>query len=106
MKRPVDTVFQDHALFLHMSIRVNVACSLMVRKVPKAARLKRADAPLELVLLGSATDRRPAQLRGTSARGLRPERIQLSVAHDAKVSGVVHEVKYFGSFTRIKMGAP
>ena len=30
----------------------------------------------------------------------RPERIKLSVAHDAKVSGVVHEVKYFGSFTR------
>lgn len=34
---------------------------------------------------------------------MRPERIQLSVAHDAKVSGVVHEVKYFGSFTRIKV---
>ena len=67
MKRPVNTFFQDHALFLPMSIRVNVAFSLMVRKVPKAARLKRADAPLELVLLGSATDRRPAQLRGTSA---------------------------------------
>ena len=62
--RPVNTVFQDYALFPHMSIRDNVAYSLMVRKVPKEARLKRADELLELVQLGSAADRRPAQLSG------------------------------------------
>jgi len=62
--RPVNTVFQDYALFPHMSIRDNVAYSLMVRKVPKTTRLKRADELLDLVQLGSAADRRPAQLSG------------------------------------------
>jgi putative spermidine/putrescine transport system ATP-binding protein len=215
--RPVNTVFQDYALFPHMSIRDNVAYSLMVRKVPKATRLKRADELLDLVQLGSAAERRPAQLSGGQrqrvalARALinepkvllldeplgaldlklreqmqtelkalqrqlgitfvfithdqhealsmsdrigvfnqgkleqvdtpqrlyntpstrfvaqfvgaanvldgaaalqltghfsamlRPERIQLGEARDAKASGVVHEVQYFGSFTRIKV---
>ena len=41
--RPVNTVFQDYALFPHMSIRDNVAYGLMVRKVAKAERLRRAD---------------------------------------------------------------
>ena len=36
--RPVNTVFQDYALFPHMSIRDNVAYALMVRKVGKAER--------------------------------------------------------------------
>ncbi|NWG73422.1 MAG: ABC transporter ATP-binding protein, partial [Rubrivivax sp.] len=36
--RPVNTVFQDYALFPHMSIRDNVAYALMVRKVVKAER--------------------------------------------------------------------
>jgi putative spermidine/putrescine transport system ATP-binding protein len=62
--RPVNTVFQDYALFPHMSIRDNVAYSLMVRKVPKVARLKRADELLDLVQLGSAAERRPVQLSG------------------------------------------
>ena len=62
--RPVNTVFQDYALFPHMSIRDNVAYSLMVRKVGKATRLKRADELLDLVQLASVGDRRPAQLSG------------------------------------------
>jgi putative spermidine/putrescine transport system ATP-binding protein len=62
--RPVNTVFQDYALFPHMSIRDNVAYGLMVRKVGKAERLKRADELLALVELQSAGDRRPAQLSG------------------------------------------
>jgi putative spermidine/putrescine transport system ATP-binding protein len=60
----VNTVFQDYALFPHMSIRDNVAYGLMVRKVAKAERLKRADELLALVELQSAGDRRPAQLSG------------------------------------------
>jgi putative spermidine/putrescine transport system ATP-binding protein len=63
--RPVNTVFQDYALFPHMNIRDNVAYALMVRKVPKVERMKRADELLALVELGGGVgDRRPAQLSG------------------------------------------
>ncbi len=62
--RPVNTVFQDYALFPHMSIRDNVAYSLMVRKVGKAERSRRADELLAQVELAGVGDRRPAQLSG------------------------------------------
>jgi putative spermidine/putrescine transport system ATP-binding protein len=62
--RPVNTVFQDYALFPHMSIRDNVAYALMVRKVAKAERLRKADELLDLVELSGVGDRRPAQLSG------------------------------------------
>jgi putative spermidine/putrescine transport system ATP-binding protein len=62
--RPVNTVFQDYALFPHMSIRDNVAYGLMVRKVGKAERHRRADELLALVELAGVGDRRPAQLSG------------------------------------------
>jgi putative spermidine/putrescine transport system ATP-binding protein len=62
--RPVNTVFQDYALFPHMSIRDNVAYALMVRKVGKAERLRRADELLALVELAGVGERRPAQLSG------------------------------------------
>ncbi len=62
--RPVNTVFQDYALFPHMSVRDNVAYPLMVRKVARASRAKRADELLALVALHGVGDRRPAQLSG------------------------------------------
>jgi putative spermidine/putrescine transport system ATP-binding protein len=62
--RPVNTVFQDYALFPHMSIRDNVAYPLMVRKVARSERAKRADELLALVQLPGVGDRRPAQLSG------------------------------------------
>jgi len=62
--RPVNTVFQDYALFPHMSIRDNVAYALMVRGVDKAERRRRADELLALVELAGVGDRRPAQLSG------------------------------------------
>ena len=62
--RPVNTVFQDYALFPHMSIRDNVAYALMVRKVDKGERHRRADELLALVELSGVGDRRPAQLSG------------------------------------------
>ena len=62
--RPVNTVFQDYALFPHMSIRDNVAYALMVRKVPRAERHRRAEELLALVELAGVGERRPAQLSG------------------------------------------
>jgi putative spermidine/putrescine transport system ATP-binding protein len=62
--RPVNTVFQDYALFPHMNVRDNVAYSLMLRKVPRAARERRADELLSLVRLPGVGDRRPAELSG------------------------------------------
>jgi len=62
--RAVNTVFQDYALFPHMTIRDNVAYPLMVRKVAKSERHLRADDLLALVQLPGVGDRRPAQLSG------------------------------------------
>ena len=62
--RNVNTVFQDYALFPHMSVLDNVAYGLRVRGVAKALRRTRAEAMLELVALGGLGDRRPAQLSG------------------------------------------
>ena len=62
--RPVNTVFQDYALFPHMSIRDNVAYPLMVRGVSKGERARRADELLALVQLPGVGERRPAQLSG------------------------------------------
>jgi putative spermidine/putrescine transport system ATP-binding protein len=62
--RPVNTVFQDYALFPHMSIADNVAYGLMVRGVAKAERRKQANEMLALVQLDGVGERRPAQLSG------------------------------------------
>src|SRR5512142_3236668 len=63
-ERPVNTVFQDYALFPHMTIDENIAYGLMIRKVPKAERLKRVDEMLDLVRLPGFGQRRPSQLSG------------------------------------------
>lgn len=62
--RPVNTVFQDYALFPHMNILENVAYGLMVRGVDRPTREKRALAMLELVQLPEIGARRPVQLSG------------------------------------------
>ena len=62
--RPVNTVFQDYALFPHMSILDNVAYSLMVRGVDRATRERRAHALLETVQLPDVAQRKPVQLSG------------------------------------------
>jgi putative spermidine/putrescine transport system ATP-binding protein len=62
--RPVNTVFQDYALFPHLSVLDNVAYGLMVRGMPKAERHRKAQAMLEVVALGGHGRRRPAQLSG------------------------------------------
>ncbi|MFF3357932.1 ABC transporter ATP-binding protein [Streptomyces sp. NPDC002917] len=63
-ERDVHTVFQDYALFPHMTLEQNVAYSLKVRKVPKAERLKQAREALASVRLADFGTRRPSQLSG------------------------------------------
>jgi putative spermidine/putrescine transport system ATP-binding protein len=63
-ERDVNTVFQDYALFPHMTVGENIAYGPMVRKVPKAQRIKQAEDMLELVRLPGLADRKPSQLSG------------------------------------------
>ena len=63
-RRNVNTVFQDYALFPHMSVRDNVAYGLMVKGVGRAARHSRAEEMLALVKLADYGSRKPAQLSG------------------------------------------
>ena len=63
-ERDVNTVFQDYALFPHMSIGENVAYGLRIRKVPRAERRRRVDEILDLVRLPGVAHRRPPQLSG------------------------------------------
>jgi putative spermidine/putrescine transport system ATP-binding protein len=62
--RDVNTVFQDYALFPHMSVGDNVAYGLMVRKVPKAERERRVRDALAMVRLEGYEKRRPSQMSG------------------------------------------
>ena len=62
--REVNTVFQDYALFPHLTIAENVAYGLKVRKVPKAERDKLVQEALEQVQLAQVATRRPSQLSG------------------------------------------
>ena len=63
-RRNVNTVFQDYALFPHMSVRDNVAYGLMVKGVDRKTRLDRAEEMLSLVKLPGYGDRKPGQLSG------------------------------------------
>ncbi len=63
-RRAVNTVFQDYALFPHMSVRDNVAYGLMVTGVPKRERLAEAERALAMVRLDGMGHRKPAQLSG------------------------------------------
>jgi putative spermidine/putrescine transport system ATP-binding protein len=62
--RDVNTVFQDYALFPHMSVLQNVEYGLRVRRVPRAERRTRANAALEIVRLPELGGRKPVQLSG------------------------------------------
>ncbi len=62
--RAVNTVFQDYALFPHMTVGENVAYGLRIAGVAKAERAKRRDEALEMVRLPGYGERRPAELSG------------------------------------------
>jgi spermidine/putrescine transport system ATP-binding protein len=63
-ERPVNTVFQNYALFPHMTIFENVAFGLTIKKVPKKEVKQRVEEMLELVQLSGFENRKPDQLSG------------------------------------------
>jgi putative spermidine/putrescine transport system ATP-binding protein len=63
-ERPVNTVFQDYALFPHMNVIENVAYGLRVKGVGKRERQQQAGEALEMVRLPGVEGRRPVQLSG------------------------------------------
>jgi putative spermidine/putrescine transport system ATP-binding protein len=63
-ERDVNTVFQDYALFPHMTVGENVGYGLMIRKVPKSDRAARVAEILRLVRLEGYERRKPSQLSG------------------------------------------
>ncbi|MFO1039291.1 MAG: ABC transporter ATP-binding protein [Geminicoccaceae bacterium] len=63
-RRPFNTVFQDYALFPHMSVAENVGYGLLMRRTPKAEAREKVAQALRLVRLENLGDRLPAQLSG------------------------------------------
>jgi putative spermidine/putrescine transport system ATP-binding protein len=63
-ERDVNTVFQDYALFPHMTVGDNVAYGLTVRKVPKPERERRVGEAMAMVRLDGYERRKPGQLSG------------------------------------------
>lgn len=63
-KRGIGMVFQNYALFPHMTVAENLAFPLEVRKMDKSDREARVNRALDMVQLGAFGDRRPAQLSG------------------------------------------
>jgi putative spermidine/putrescine transport system ATP-binding protein len=63
-ERDVNTVFQDYALFPHMTVGDNVAYGLMVRKVAREERTRRVGEALRMVRLEGFERRKPGQLSG------------------------------------------
>jgi len=63
-ERDVNTVFQDYALFPHMTVAENVGYGLRVRRVPRRERTKRVEEALGMVQLGGFGGRKPVQLSG------------------------------------------
>jgi putative spermidine/putrescine transport system ATP-binding protein len=63
-KRNVGMLFQNYALFPHLTVAQNIAFGLEMRKIPKAEALKKADAALAMVRLEGFGTRYPHQLSG------------------------------------------
>jgi len=63
-KRDIGMVFQNYAIFPHMSVYENVAYGLKAKKVPKAEISKRVREALELVQISALSDRSPSEMSG------------------------------------------
>ena len=62
--RDTNTVFQDYALFPHMSVAQNIGYGLRIKRIPGAERQRRVDRALRMVRLEGLGTRRPNQLSG------------------------------------------
>ncbi len=62
--RPVNTVFQNYALFPHLTVEQNVAFGLRLKRVPTAETQRRVKEALEMVQLPGMEKRKPSQLSG------------------------------------------
>lgn len=83
-KRPFNTVFQDYALFPHMSVGENVAYSLRIKGIDRTTRIREATNALELVGLAGYAERRVGQLSGGQQ-----QRVALARAIVAKPSVIL-----------------
>lgn len=63
-KRGIAMVFQNYALFPHLSVAENISFGLQVRKVPRAERDQRVTRAAEILGLNGLLDRKPSQLSG------------------------------------------
>src|SRR5207253_8200404 len=63
-ERDVNTVFQDYALFPHMTVAQNVEYGLRVKRIPRQRRAERTKTALGIVQLAGLGGRKPAQLSG------------------------------------------
>lgn len=63
-EREVNTVFQDYALFPHLTVRENIEYGLRIKKVDKNQRAIKSEQALEQVRLSGFGDRKPSQLSG------------------------------------------
>jgi len=62
--RQTNTVFQDYALFPHMTVAENIGYGLRIKGIPKAERRERVDRALSMVRLAGLDKRKPNQLSG------------------------------------------
>lgn len=77
-QRNVGMVFQNYALFPHLTIAENITYGLRIRKVAKAERQKALARVAELMALGSLLDRKPAQLSGGQQQRVALARVLVS----------------------------
>lgn len=80
-ERGIAMVFQNYALFPHLSVRENIGFGLSVRKVPKAEAAQRLQEAADLLGLAHLLDRRPGQLSGGQQQRVALGRALVAQAH-------------------------